>query len=101
MASLRRFRCVNLALPPRLLLMNAMQARKGKKITKKSIMAALGIATTALAEAEHATKIIAAFGNEGSRRSQEVVNMLEKDEVQGTGALMTFLVQWEKDHAAM
>lgn len=64
-------------------------------------MAALGIATIALAEAEHATKIIATFGNKGSQHSQEVVSMLEKEEVQGTCVLMTFLIQWEKDHAAM
>lgn len=77
------------------------QGRKDKKITKKAIMAALGVRTTALAEAEHATKIISVFGNEGSRCSEEVVDMLEKDEIQQTGALMAFLVQWEKDHAAM
>ena len=62
-------------------------------------MAALGLHTTALAEAEHATKIISVFGNEGSRHSQEVVDMLEKEEVQRTGELMAFLVRWEKDHA--
>jgi hypothetical protein len=64
-------------------------------------MAALGLATTALAEAEHATKIIPVFGNEGTRRSQEVVDILQKEEVQRTGALVTFLVLWEKDHATM
>jgi hypothetical protein len=101
MASLRRFRCVKPCSASQAPVDKSLQARKGKKITKKSIMAALGIATTALAEAKHATKIIAAFGNEGSRHSQEVVSMLEKEEVQGTGVLMTFLVQWEKDHAAM
>jgi hypothetical protein len=52
-----------------------------KKIKKKAIMAALGLHTTALTEAEHATKIISVFGNEGSQHSQEVVDML-KEEVQ-------------------
>ncbi|KAF8236089.1 hypothetical protein L208DRAFT_1376199 [Tricholoma matsutake] len=59
-----------------------MNLQGQKKIKKKAIMAALGLHTTTLAEAEHATKIILMFGNEGSWHSQEVVDMLEKEEVQ-------------------
>ena len=78
-----------------------MNFQAQKKFKKKAIMAALGLHTTALAEAEHATRIISVFENKGSRHSQEVVDMLEKEEVQRTGELMAFLVQWEKDHAAL
>jgi hypothetical protein len=60
-------------------------------------MMALGIRNTAFAEAEKAVQIINIFGK-GPLRAQEVVDVLGKDEVQGSGPLLEFLVQWKKDH---
>jgi hypothetical protein len=60
-------------------------------------MAALGVRTTALAEAQKAINIINTF-TEGPQRSQEVVDILEKDELQGSGPLLQFLEKWKKDH---
>jgi hypothetical protein len=60
-------------------------------------MAALSIGTTALTEAQKATRIIDTF-TKGSRYSQEVVDVLERDEFQGSGPLLQFLEQWKKDH---
>ena len=62
-------------------------------------MAALNMGTTALAEAENATRIIKIFGDDGPRMSQDVVDMIERDEVMGSGVLLNFLEQWEKDHS--
>ena len=59
--------------------------------------AALGIGTTALTEAEKANKIINIF-SKGPRLSQEVVDVLEKDEVQGSGPLLEFLIRQNKKH---
>ena len=63
------------------------------------MLAALGLGTTALAEAVNATKIINTF-SKGTWRSQKVVDTLEKDEVQGSGPLLKFLLDWHKEHPA-
>ena len=68
-----------------------------RRIKKSSVMAALGIRTTMLAEAQKATRIIYTF-TKGSRHSQEVVDVLGKDEVEGSGPLLQFLEKWKKDH---
>jgi hypothetical protein len=60
-------------------------------------MMALGIRNTAFAETEKAVQIINIFGK-GPLWAQEVVDVLGKDEVQGSGPLLEFLVQWKKDH---
>lgn len=61
-------------------------------------MAALGIATTALAEAEKMTAIINVYGEDGSHPAQEVISKLQENELVGSGVLASFLSQWEKDH---
>ena len=53
-------------------------------------MAALGIRTTAYAEAQKAINIIKMF-TEGLQHSHEVVDMLERDELQGSDLLLQFL----------
>jgi hypothetical protein len=59
-------------------------------------MAALNIGTIALAEAKNTTRVIEIFGEDGPRMSSEVVDMINKDEVMGSGVLLDFLEQWEQ-----
>jgi hypothetical protein len=80
------------------MLSHSVQGQTDQRIQKSSVMAALGIRTTMLAEAQKATQIINMFAK-GPRRAQEVVDMLEKDQVDGSGPLLHFLEQWKKDHA--
>jgi hypothetical protein len=61
-------------------------------------MSALNIGTTALAEGKNTTRIVKIFGEDGPRMSSEVVDMIKKNEVMGSGVLLDFLEQSEKDH---
>jgi hypothetical protein len=81
------------------MLSHSIQGQMDRRIKKTSVMAALGVRTTMLAEAQKATQIINMF-TKGPRRAQEVVDMLEKNEVDGSGPLLQFLEQWKKDHTS-
>ena len=74
-----------------------------KKIQKKSIYKALGLGSTALAEAENAAKILNRYGEDGTNPAQEVLDRVAwiDDPPKGARVLYPFLVQWDKDHRAV
>lgn len=74
--------------------------RSNKKVTKIDIRDALDIQQTALSEAETAARIIRVYGSGGVQESAEVIEMLNKDEVIGSGVLYRFLTEWEKNHTS-
>ncbi|KAJ7614942.1 hypothetical protein FB45DRAFT_1109289 [Roridomyces roridus] len=71
----------------------------GKTIRKNAIEAALGMKTTMLAQAVNMSRIVEIY-SEGEYRATEVVDRVLSAEESGDGsaALVSFLIQWEKDH---
>ncbi|KAF8240674.1 hypothetical protein L208DRAFT_1374216 [Tricholoma matsutake] len=72
--------------------------KKFRSIKKNSIVKALGISITSLAEAENAARLLGIFSPGGSHAAPEVVKVVEKnDETSPRGAqgLLPFLVGWE------
>ena len=57
--------------------------------------------STALAEAENATRILKHYGENGTDPAQAVIDRvhLKEDKPQGARVLYPFLVKWEKDHS--
>ncbi|KAJ7665389.1 hypothetical protein DFH06DRAFT_1323783 [Mycena polygramma] len=71
-----------------------------KRIQKKSIIAAFGLGSSTIGEAEKATRILKTYGAEGTNPSQAVIERvsLEEDRPKGAAVLYPFLCKWYKDH---
>ncbi|KAJ6480028.1 hypothetical protein C8R47DRAFT_1285387 [Mycena vitilis] len=71
-----------------------------KRIQKKSIIAAFGLGSSTIGEAEKATRILKTYGADGTSPSQAVIERvtLEEDRPKGATVLYTFLCKWYKDH---
>ncbi|KAJ3711899.1 hypothetical protein C8R42DRAFT_713847 [Lentinula raphanica] len=72
----------------------------GLTITKKVIAKVLGLGETSLATAEEGHNLIALYGMGGSHEAQEVIDAVEGNNADVTGAteLLEFLRDWEVEH---
>ncbi|KAJ7431159.1 hypothetical protein FB451DRAFT_443183 [Mycena latifolia] len=71
-----------------------------RKIQKQSVYKALGLGSTAIAEAENAARILNIYGDNGTSPAQAVIDRvnLVEDPPKGARALYPFLLEWDKDH---
>jgi hypothetical protein len=75
----------------------------GKPVLKKSITKALRYGTTWMSGAEQAVCVLDVYGEGGSNPSPEVIEkvahrMGEPEVLCGSGALLEWLLKWEKEH---
>jgi hypothetical protein len=75
----------------------------GKPVLKKSITKALRYGTTWMSGAEQAVCVLDVYGEGGSNPSPEVIEKVahrtgEHEVPCGSGALLEWLLKWEKEH---
>ncbi|KAF8183827.1 hypothetical protein K438DRAFT_1974854 [Mycena galopus ATCC 62051] len=78
---------------------SAASTSSAKSVKKASIESALGMGTTALAEAEKMSKILEKYGDSGKNRAQDIVDRTSSDTFEGC-AFSDFLASWGKPNSS-